>query len=192
MAGYQIIYDVSLRLRSLLWAGMQPDAALLGFTSVTNIALEPPLTAGGDANKRLSLWLYQIVENEFTKNRTTQRTANDEEQLAPLTVNLLYLLTPMSGSVDANQLMLGRAMQILHDNARTVVDNVGGGQTVTEEISISLYRRTLEELTRIWDALREPYRLSVCYEVRLTRIDSNRRIRAGRVGEREMVEEALS
>jgi hypothetical protein len=191
VANYEIIRDVGRRLRALLWEGLRGDAAI-GLNAEADIGFEPPLGAGDDT-RELSVWLYQIVENEFSKNRSTQRAANDEEQVAPLALNLFYLVTPQMSSIDADQLLLGRVMQILHDNARTVVDNVSaGGRTVTEEISISLYRRTLEELTRIWDALREPYRLSVCYEVRLARIDSNRRVRGGRVGERELAEEVLS
>jgi hypothetical protein len=191
VANYEIIRDVGRRLRGLLWEGLRGDVAI-GLNAEADIGFEPPLV-GADANQELSVWLYQIVENEFSKNRPTQRAANDEEQIAPLAINLFYLVTPQMASTDANQLLLGRVMQILHDNARTVVDNISvGGRTVTEEISIALYRRTLEELTRIWDALREPYCLSVCYEVRLARIDSNRRVRAGRIGERELAEEVLS
>ena len=43
---------------------------------------------------------------------------------------------------------------------------------MAEDLGISLFRRTLDELSRVWEALQEPYRLSVCYQVRLTRIDS--------------------
>jgi hypothetical protein len=46
-----------------------------------------------------------------------------------------------------------------------------------------LCRLTLEELTRIWEALREPYRLSVAYQVRVTHIDSERTLGSGRVQE---------
>jgi len=30
----------------------------------------------------------------------------------------------------------------------------------------------LEELTRVWNALQKPYRLSVCYEVRVVLLDT--------------------
>ena len=33
---------------------------------------------------------------------------------------------------------------------------------------------TLEELTRIWNAFSQPYRLSVCYKVQVVSIDSAR------------------
>ena len=39
-------------------------------------------------------------------------------------------------------------------------------------MSIVLVRMNLEEQTRIWNALQEPHRLSVCYEVRIVLVDS--------------------
>jgi hypothetical protein len=52
---------------------------------------------------------------------------------------------------------------------------------VAEELRIILHRHTLKELTRIWHALREPYRLSVGYQV--TRVDSRRQTANARVVE---------
>jgi len=43
---------------------------------------------------------------------------------------------------------------------------------------------TLEELTRIWNALQSPYRLSVCYEVRIALIESEIRQTVSRVMEK--------
>jgi len=45
-------------------------------------------------------------------------------------------------------------------------------QDVTEELRIIFNQATLDELSRIWNTLREPYRLSVCYQVKTVRIDS--------------------
>jgi hypothetical protein len=47
-----------------------------------------------------------------------------------------------------------------------------------------LATRTIEELAEVWEAMQQPYRLSVCYEVRAVRIESRRRSQSGRVGER--------
>ena len=49
----------------------------------------------------------------------------------------------------------------------------------------------LQELTGIWDALREPYRLSVCYEIRLTRIDSLRSLKAARIADRTLGQDQM-
>jgi hypothetical protein len=100
-------------------------------------------------------------------------------------VNLRYLLTPLNGEVSADQRVLGRAMQILFDNARLMIPGRDDKNT-SMEVSVVLARLSLEELTRVWDALREPYRLSVCYEVRLAEIQSRRVRQAGRIVEREL------
>ena len=55
---------------------------------------------------------------------------------------------------------------------------------IAEELRIVFCRLSLEELTRVWEALREPYRLSICYEVRVTRVDSLRTQQHARVVER--------
>ena len=48
--------------------------------------------------------------------------------------------------------------------------------TVEADHTVVLTNLDLEEQTRIWEALNEPYRLSVCYKVRVTTIDSARRV----------------
>jgi hypothetical protein len=111
-----------------------------------------------------------IAENEFIKNAPPQRVADDTEQFPPLALDLYYLLTPFGPSGEADLLILGRAMQALYDSARTTLINTS--VSVAENLSINLFRRTLDELSRVWEALQEPYRLSVCYQVRITRIDS--------------------
>jgi hypothetical protein len=118
----------------------------------------------------VSLWLYLVAENEFIKNAPPQRIADNTEQFPPLALDLYYLLTPFGPSGEADLLILGRAMQALYDSARTTLINTTAN--VAEDLGISLFRRTLDELSRVWEALQEPYRLSVCYQVRLTRIDS--------------------
>ena len=42
----------------------------------------------------------------------------------------------------------------------------------TVQLRLSLETLSLEELTRVWDALNEPYQLSVCYQVQVVTIES--------------------
>jgi hypothetical protein len=107
--------------------------------------------------------------DEFIKNAPPQRVADDTEQFPPLALDLYYLLTPFGPSAEADLLILGRAMQALYNNARTTLVNAAA--KVAEDLSINLFRRTLDELSRVWEALQEPYRLSVCYQIRVTRVE---------------------
>ena len=43
------------------------------------------------------------------------------------------------------------------------------------ELHLSLAPRTIDEIAQVWEAMQQPYRLSVCYEVRAVRIESLRR-----------------
>jgi hypothetical protein len=186
MPDYQVIHEVSAALRDLLTSGFTADEEFeQHFGSDGAVDLQPPHDVV-QSTQRLSLWLYQIEENEFVKNRSMQATADEKTQrFPPLVVNLRYLLTPLIGEVSADQRVLGRAMQILFDNARLMIPGRDDKNT-SMEVSVVLARLSLEELTRVWDALREPYRLSVCYEVRLAEIQSRRVRQAGRIVEREL------
>ncbi len=111
------------------------------------------------------------------------RNNNATRRFPPLSLNLFYLVTPFAATGEADQLLLGKTMQVMYDNAIVVLRDAEA--EVAEELRITLSRLSLEELTRIWEALREPYRLSVCYQVKVTRIDSTRLTGKERIIERE-------
>jgi hypothetical protein len=171
MSSYQVLAAVSTGIRRILWNSFNADATVRGLvgTEEAIVFLNPTDTAK-DAANRVSLWMYLIAENEFTKNAPPQRIADNQEQFPPLGLDLYYLLTPFGPSGEADLLILGRSVQALYDNARVTLINPAA--QVAEELSIILFRRTLDELSRVWEALQEPYRLSVCYQVRITRVDS--------------------
>lgn len=188
MSSYTIINEVSHLLRQTLWDGFAGDAELTQHVpTIDSIALTNPAENGGD-NRRLSLWLYQVQQNEHLRNVQPTRVPEDASivRLPPLAVNLFYLLTPSTKSVEGNQLLLGRSMQILHDNPVLLLES-SQEQGRAEEIRISMCQRDLRELAEVWEALQQPYRLSVCYEVRVPRIDSQRVEHAGRIGDRSFV-----
>ncbi|MGY1636841.1 DUF4255 domain-containing protein [Geodermatophilus sp. SYSU D00742] len=171
MSSHLVLAAVSSGIRRLLWNSISTDTTVRPLVGTEEaIVFLNPTQAARDSGNRLSLWLYQIAENEFTKNSPRLRTADDEERFPPLSLDLFYLLTPFGPSSEADLLILGRSMQALYDSARTTLLNTTA--RVAEDLGITLCRRTLDELSRIWEALQEPYRLSVCYQVRITRIDS--------------------
>lgn len=185
MSSYQVLDAVSDALRGILWEELEKDdilRPLVGSESAI-VFSNPSETAQGSSN-RLSLWLHQITENEFVKNQPLQRgPASAELRLPPMALNLYFLVTPFGTTSEASHLILGKVMQVLYDNATVLLRDEAGG--IFEELRIIFCRLSLEELTRIWEALREAYRLSVCYQVRVTRIDSQRRPRGARVVERD-------
>ena len=79
-----------------------------------------------------------------------------------------------------NQATLGRALRVLYDNS---VLTLHTGNDV-EELHLNICQRSIEEMANVWEALQRPYRLSVCFEVRVVQIDSERTLGASRVQER--------
>jgi hypothetical protein len=194
-----VIGEVSEFLRRTLWLGIREDPVTSQLvTAEQNIVLTNP----GQTNlpqgvvRQMSLWLYQVLPNEHLRNPSFVRKADpparddDVQFYPPLVLNLFYLLTPSiqadgGGANDqiADQRLLGRAMQIFHDQAVLRMDSrQNPGQA--DELHLSLATRTIEEIAEVWEAMQQPYRLSVCYEVRVVRIESLRRVQGGRVSER--------
>lgn len=184
MSNYAVIAAVSKALQQILWEAFESDPVIRSIiNSDQEIIFRNPTETARDSANRLSLWLHQVNENEFVKNRPMLRTNNNgqnsgqqQHRFPPLALNLFYLVTPFApqGDPESEHLLLGATMQALYDNSIVFLQDDTQGAEIGEEIKIILSRLSLEELTRIWEALREPYRLSVCYEVRVTRIDSRR------------------
>jgi hypothetical protein len=127
------------------------------------------------------------MPNEHLRNAPPVRARSNGDDTAefypPLAIDLLYLLTPSTNSDLGDQLVLGRALQIFHDQSiLSMQSRQNDGHA--DELHVSLAPRTIEELAKVWEAMQQPYRLSVCYEVRVARIASLRRLPGGRVGDR--------
>lgn len=195
MSDYTILREVSEALRRVLWDAINADGVVRPIVgSDSHIVFSNPTETARNSSNRLSLWLYQITENEHLKNQPRTRAAqqppppppgrNGREamQLSPLALNLSFLITPFAQTPEADHILLGKAMQVFYDNAIIVLSDLANN--ISEELRLIFCRLSLEELTRIWEALREPYRLSVCYLIRVTRIDSQRVPETARVIER--------
>jgi hypothetical protein len=177
-----VLAAASEALRRILWESFDADPVIRPIVgSESAIVFTNPTQTARDSANRLSLWMYQITENEFLKNQPGQRADNGHNSMpeTPLALNLYYLITPFAPSGEADHLLLGLTMQTLYDNA--IVHLRRPADNIAEELRIIFCRLSLEELTRIWEALREPYRLSVCYQVRVMRIDSRRAAEKARV-----------
>ncbi len=195
MSDYMVVAAVSEALRRILWEAYDADPVVRPIVgSEAAIVFRNPTETARDAANRLSLWLYHITENEHAKNQPPQRArvqppppapgqnARESLQFPPLTLNFYFLVTPFAQSGEADHMLLGKSMQVFYDNATIVLQDAAND--IFEELRVIFCRLTLEELTRIWEALREPYRLSVCYLIRVTRIDSRRTPEHARVVER--------
>lgn len=186
---HHAIAEVSKCLQHALWLGLKEDVDT-GQTikAEPNIVLSNPAQpVGANVERKMSLWLYQVMPNEHLRNAPPVRTRDNGDDTVelypPLALNLLYLLTPSTGDDLDDQRVLGRALQIFHDQAILRMESTQSPGRA-EELHVSLAPRTIEELAKVWEAMQKPYRLSVCYEVRVARIDSQRKQPSGRVADR--------
>lgn len=181
MSDFRVLQAISRYLRQLLFDGLsEADVAEGSFTSINNISLaSPPRIADKSApdasHALLSLYLYRVSPNAHLNNRPPIPAGPGQQHYPPLSLDLSYLLTPLSKSPEHNLVTLGRSMQILdaHPIIRAnFLDSLL--RPAHPKVGVTINPVTLEELTRIWNAFNEPYRLSVCYKVQVVSIDSDR------------------
>jgi len=174
MSNYLVLQRTSMALRNILWSEVERNSDINDIIQdPESIAFTNPKDTDGRNSSKLSLWLYQVTENEFLKNQRPARPNNGNpliEVRPPLALNLYYLVTPRTLSPEQDLQVLGFVMRVFYDNP-TIYINEPQNQ-VFEELRLILCRLNLEELTRVWEALQESYRLSVCYKITVARVDS--------------------
>lgn len=159
----------------VLWEEIQSDPQVsVLIDNETRISLQSPHELKDDDSVRLSVYLYRIVEDPYLKNQPVHPGPGRRLLRAPLTLDLYYLVTPLVGTSREQQIVLGKVLQVFHDRAILQGPDVGPLAVADEELRVVLNPVTLEETTRVWQALEMSYRLSVCYAVRVALVDSTR------------------
>ena len=186
MSEYTAILYVGETLIRLLWDNMKDKHEVSSIIqSEDQITLSSPEEIG--SGKKLSLFLYRIAENDYLKNQEMQTTGSTKLKNPPLTLSLFYLITPHTQSVDGDHLLLGKVMQIFHDNAilrgSALHESLAG-----EELRLVLDPASIDDLNKIWSVVSgsRPYKRSAFYEVTPVRIESARERGVRRVTEREL------
>jgi hypothetical protein len=139
----------------------------------------------GDNAPRLYVFLYNIIEDGFSKNRPDEFRGGARlfSFKPPLAVNLYYMLTPFSAprsSTTADppdrvqaHTMIALAMRAFYDNGLVNPKYFPANTTLGEsQVRISSVQMNLEEITKIWSSFNKPFRLSMCYEVSIVQIQS--------------------
>lgn len=128
----------------------------------------------------LAVLLYEVTEDASTRNRPMQRAVTAGGPVLrkpPMTLILRYLIVPFAGDRPTEQRMLGRAMQTIYENSIFSGPDLRGSAAPAglvgsaDILATTLDPLSLEDRTRIWFAMQRPYRLSICYQVRVANID---------------------
>lgn len=172
MLNSSVIADVSQTLQQVL-----ADAFTTLVPGPTEVEVHDLTEPVSKAKARMTIFLFDTIEDPAVRNQRPRRgiaPPDITQRRPPVPLILRYLLTPWSGDRVTDQRMLGLALQALHDDAILSGPQLQGGLAGSSEaLKLKLAPLTLEEQTRIWHAVQQPYHLSLTYEVRVIRLDSS-------------------
>lgn len=117
-----------------------------------------PAVSRTQANTVMNLYLLHVSRDPFWRNTPVQGSLAQLNQSQPLSLNLSYLLTSYSENNWAlEQLLMSIAFECFHANPIY--------KTSTLEFSITVEADTIEEMSRLWQAITAPIRLSALFRV---------------------------
>jgi hypothetical protein len=172
---------------------------------VTITALPPDrIGAGGNEIVQLNLFLYNIAPNPGWRNTGLPSRNNEGQRLTnpPLAIDLYYLLSAYGIEDFDSEILLGYAMQTLHEmpvltrdairKALEPVSPVDGSHLPegmkdlsasdlaeqVEMIKITPHSISTEEISKLWSAFQANYRPSVAYNVSVVLIESKYQTRS--------------
>jgi hypothetical protein len=179
---YTSIIATTESLRELLRMSFRTDVGPSGLASlfsggVMDVSLATPREMQGQ-QQGLSMWLYRVVRDDTRLNDPpSQRPlpgGGVELVPPPLPLRLHYLMTPLvDDGPETEQRILGRVLQLFHMRPELSGADLRGDLTGSHaRIQARLEALSLDETSRVWEALDGNFQLSVSYEVTLANIDN--------------------
>jgi hypothetical protein len=173
---YTALRATSRTLAKFLETKFQADPLLSGFFGGGMVvSLNTPQEMNEKPAEGLSVWLYRVIRDEQRLNDPPVRLSPTELQPSPLPLRLHYLVTPVTserfGDPETEQIILGKVLQVFYSHPILRGIDLQAEFSGTEvELKMRLEPMSLEEITRVWDALEGSYQLSVSYEVSVVNI----------------------
>ncbi len=183
---------VTAILKDLLSDGLINHNDLAAIGTFTVSALPPDrIQTGANEENRLNLFLYQVTSNPGWRNQDMPSKSASGERLSnpPLALDLHYMLTAY-GREDLNaEVLLGYAMELLHDMAPLSRGDIRKALSPTNPINVNLIPKdedgrsavdladqierikvnpnflSADELARLWTAMQARYRPTMAYQV---------------------------
>jgi hypothetical protein len=203
MSNALAIAGVSAVLRDLLNNGLIDHEVASAVGTPVTVSVLPPdrVKIGEDEKAQLNLFLYQVTPNAGWNNVGLPSRDDEGNRLTnrPLALDLHYLLTAYGRKDFDGEVLLGYAMQLLHETPvllraaiRTALGPGTGGVPVNgsmvplgplsasdladqvEQIKISPAAMNTEELSKLWTALQAHYRPTAAYHVSVVLIESKK------------------
>ena len=179
---YTSIIATSESLREVLRASFRADVGPSGLASlfsggVMDVSFATPREMQGQ-QQGLSMWLYRVVRDDTRLNdppvQRPRPGGGVELVPPPLPLRLHYLMTPLvDGGPDTEQRILGRVLQQFHMQPELSGADLRGDLTGSHaRIHTRLEALSLDETSRVWEALGGTFQLCVSYEVTVANIDN--------------------
>ena len=198
MSNALAIGSVTAVLKDLLDTGLkiQKVGDIVG-GDVTISTLPPDrIDISGDEDPTLlNLFLYQTTFNQGWRNMglPTRNSNGDRVDDNPLALNLHYLLSAYGAKNFYSEIILGYAMQLLHENPIVTRDAIRKALNpnpkppdwpdilATSELANQVEQLRIvpeifntEEISKLWNAIQGHYRTTAAYQVTVVLIDSSR------------------
>jgi hypothetical protein len=117
-----------------------------------------PAVSRTEGKTVMNLYLLHVSRDPFWRNTPVQGGIAQLNQAQPLSLNLSYLLTSYSETNWAlEQLLMSIAFEYFHANPIY--------HSPTVEFTITIEADTIEEMSRLWQAITVPIRLSALFRV---------------------------
>ena len=164
-----VLRAASLLLRNTIWVAFQNDP--LGQNLLPNelsIGLNSPGEMIRESSAHLSIWLYQVSMQPTARNNlppVSRGIPRVDRMPGGSVLDLSFLVTPLVQTAEENLLLLGGVIQALEEHPVLKLDQPKDG--LSEELHVTFTEQTFEEQAWLWEALREPYRLSAVYRVQV-------------------------
>ena len=131
-----------------------------------SILFDSPADIEDTTTPKLSMFLYQIVENSHLRNVEHKPIGIDQMRNPPLALDLYYIFTPFANNRETEIIILERIMQILYDNAviKDEMLTVSLKESGNDKIRVIANNLSFEELNKLWERFpNKDFKLSVSY-----------------------------
>ena len=173
------MYDLSIvtdALRDILTGALASTPLFGGVGPPFSVAVsgQHPATVVSGAECDLNLFLFHVTEDRFQRNAfwtqesiTGQPAGPPRQPIAfePLCLDLFFLLSAQSEtSYVQEQQVMSVAVKTLHDHAIVRLATPTPTGVPTSEITIAMESPSWDELSRLWQALNAPLRMTAQYK----------------------------
>jgi hypothetical protein len=145
-------------------------SALSGTGTPPNVVWTAPSQGN---TSQVSVWLYQVAVDEFSRNAPApqgdyQTPTRTKAAAPPLGINLYYLITPYFEQTETEQQALAQVMLYFYENPVLAVYQPDVG--VNDQVRVTPLPDSLADRATLWQALTQPFKLSMSYIVRTVRL----------------------